>query len=377
MVRTLWHLWQTDPGFDPRGVLTFALAGAPAVDPSPQAVREGYAALGQRIRSLPGVQASSIALGSVPMASDSEVPFWVVGQPPPTEQAHPWALVYMVSADYRPAFGLTLLRGRFITPEDTEHAPHVVVIDEELARAAFGSKDPIGEQLHLDVIDTDYRVVGVVGHVRQWGLDSDVGTRVRSQMYLSFRQLPDAVMPVVAIQSAWVVRSLLPRGVLTEQIRRTVHDFSPTITMFNVRTMEEIIDGSLAERRLARLLLGSFAGLALLLAAVGIYGVMSQFVLQSTHDLGIRMAVGASPGTVLTMVLASAVRMALAGIAVGAVLTIGVTQVMGGLLYGVTATDPITFAWVAAVLGAVALAASLVPAWRAAKVDPIVVLRYE
>jgi predicted permease len=377
MVRTIWQLWQTDPGFEPRGVLTFALAGSPSVDQSPQAIREGYAALGERIRSLPGVEASSIALGSVPMASDSEVPFWVVGQPPPTDQAHPWSLIYMVSADYRPAFGLTLLRGRFITPEDTETAPSVVVIDEELARVAFGSRDPIGEQLHLDVVDVDYRVVGVVGHVRQWGLDSDAVARVRSQMYLSFRQLPDAVMPVVATQSAWVVRSGLARGVLTEQIRRTVYDFSPTMTVFNVRTMEEIIDGSLADRRLARLLLGLFAGLALLLAAVGIYGVMSQFVLQSTHDLGVRMAVGASPGAVLTMVLTSAVRMALAGIGVGAVLSMGVTRLMGGLLYGVTATDPIAFTSVAAVLGAVALAASLVPAWRAAAVDPMVVLRHE
>jgi hypothetical protein len=292
-------------------------------------------------------QASSIALGSVPMASDSEVPFWVVGQPPPTEQAHPWSLIYMVSADYRPAFGLTLLRGRFITPEDTENAPNVVVIDEELARAAFGSKDPIGEQLHLDVIDTDYRVVGVVGHVRQWG----------STVMRHARAVADVPVVPTAARRRDARRGHpvglgraepLPRGVLAEQIRRTVYDFSPTMTVFNVRTMEEIIDGSLAERRLARLLLGSFAGLALLLAAVGIYGVMSQFVLQSTHDLGVRMAVGASPGAVLTMVLASAARMALAGIAVGAVLTAGVTQLMGGLLYGVTATDPITFAWVAA-----------------------------
>jgi predicted permease len=377
MVRTLWQLWQVDPGFDPRGVLTFALAGSPAVDQTPQAIRESYAALNQRIRSIPGVEASSIALGSVPMASDSEVPFSVVGQPPPPEQAHPWSLIYMVSADYRRAFGLTLLRGRFITPEDTETAPSVVVIDEELARAAFGAKDPLGERLHLDVIDTDYEVVGVVGHVRHWGLDGDAAARVRLQMYLSFRQLPDSVMPVVATQSAWVVRSHLAQGVLAEQIKRTVNDFSPTMTVFNVRTMEEIIHGSLAERRLARLLLGSFAGLALLLAAVGIYGVMSQLVLQSTHELGVRIAVGASPGAVLTMVLASAARMALAGIAVGAVLSLGVAQLLGGLLYGVTASDPITLAGVAAVLGAVTLAASLVPAWRATTVDPMVVLRCE
>ena len=378
MVRTLWHLWHVDPGFDPKGVLTFALAGSPSAGSSPQAVREGYAALEHLVRSVPGVDAASVVLGSLPMSSDSQAPFWVVGQPHATEVARlPWALFSMVSGDYRPALGLTLLRGRFIEPGDTENAPYVVVVDEELARSQFGASDPIGQRLHVAVIDVEYEIVGIVGHVRHWGLDSDDGARVRSQMYMSFRQLPDAAMPVVATQSAWVVRSRLPQGALTEQITRVVYDANPQMTMFNVRTMEEIIDGSLGQKRLARLLLGSFAALALLLAAVGIYGVMSQVVLQSTHDIGVRMAVGASPRAVLGMVLASASGMAVAGIAAGVLLTIGATRLMQGLLYGVSATDPLTFACVAAVLAGVTLAASLVPAWRATKVDPIVVLRYE
>jgi ABC-type antimicrobial peptide transport system permease subunit len=149
------------------------------------------------------------------------------------------------------------------------------------------------------------------------------------------------------------------------------------MTMYGVQTMQEIIEASLAQRRLARLLLGSFAILALLLAAVGIYGVMAQLVLQTTHDIGVRMAVGASPRAVLGMVLASAMGMALAGVVAGAALTMVATRLMQGLLYGVSATDPVTFASVAALLGGVALAASLVPAWRATKVDPMVTLRYE
>jgi predicted permease len=312
------------------------------------------------------------------MTGDSEVPFWVVGEPHATEQSQlPWGLFYMVSGEYRPAFGLTLLRGRFITPQDTEKAPYVVVIDEELARQYFPSKDPIGQRLHMAIIDSEYEIVGIVRHVRHWGLDSDATARVRAQMYMSFPQLPDAVIPLLANSSNWVVRSRLAPGVLEQQIKRAVFAFNPEMTLYGAETMEQIIDESLSQKRMARLLLGSFAGLALLLAAVGIYGVMSQLVLQTTHDIGVRMAVGASPRAVLGMVLGRAMGMALAGIAIGAALTVAATRLMQGMLYGVSATDPATFGSVAAVLAGVALAASLVPAWRATQVDPMVVLRCE
>jgi putative ABC transport system permease protein len=378
MVRTMWHLWQIDPGFDPKGVLTFSLAGMPSRDPAPDALRAGYDALERRIRRVPGVESASIVAGSLPMSGDSEVPFWVVGEPHADEQSKlPWALFYTVSAEYRQAFGLTLLRGRFITPADAAKAPFVVVIDEELARSQFQSKDPIGQRLHLSIIDVEYEIVGIVRHVRHWGLDSDDTARIRSQLYLPFRQLPDAIMPMAANGSDWIVRSRLAPGVLADQIKHAVFEQNPTMTMYGVQTMEEIIDASLSQKRLARLLLGSFAILALLLAAVGIYGVMSQLVLQTTHDIGVRMAVGASSRAVLGMVLTSAMGMALAGVVAGAALTIAATRLMRGLLYGVSATDPVTFASVAALLGGVALAASLVPAWRATKVDPMVTLRYE
>jgi predicted permease len=378
MVRTMWYLWQIDPGFDPRGVLTFSLAGSPAAEPSPAALRERYAALEDRIRQVPGVEHASVVLGSVPMSGDSEVPYWVAGEPHATEQSQlPWALFYTVSGDYRPAFGVQLLRGRFLTAADTEKSPNVAVIDEELARLSFPSKDPIGQRLHLAIIDVEFEIVGIVRHVRHWGLDSDATARVRAQMYLAFRQLPDAVMPLAANGSQWVVRSRLAPGVLEEQVKRAVFEFNPNMTMYGTQTMEQIIDDSLSQKRLARLLLGSFAGLALLLAAVGIYGVMSQLVLQTTHDIGVRIAVGASPRHVLGQVLSSAMGMAALGIAAGAALTLAAGRLMQGLLYGVSAADPVTFASVAAVLAAVALFASLIPAWRATKVDPMVVLRYE
>jgi len=378
MVRTMWQLWQVDPGFDPRGVLSFSLAGMPSTDPAPDVLRARYAALEERIRREPGVEHASIVFGSVPMTGDSEVPFWVAGQPHPAEQSQlPWALFYMVSGDYRPAFGLRLVRGRFVGPQDTEKSPYVAVIDEELARTAFGSRNPIGERVHLAIIDTEYEVVGIVRHVRHWGLDSDPTARVRSQMYLSFRQLPDPVMPMAANGSNWIVRSNLAPGVLEAQIKRAVFEINPNMTMYGAQTMEDIISASLSQKRLARLLLGFFAGLALLLAAIGIYGVMSQLVLQTTHDIGVRMAVGASPRAVLGMVVGNAMTMAAVGVLAGAALTLAGTRLMQGLLYGVSASDPVTFAAVAVVLGSVALAASLVPAWRATRVDPMVVLRYE
>jgi predicted permease len=378
MVRTMWRLWQVDPGFDAQRVLTFALAGSPTSTQTGQALRDGYVELERRIRLVSGVEAASIVGGSIPMTGDSELPFWVVGQPHATEQSQlPWALFYLVSGDYRPAFGLRVVRGRFIGEHDTEKSPYIVVIDEELARAVFPGKNPIGQRIHLELIDTEYEVVGIVGHVRHWGLERDATEKIRSQMYIPFRQLPDAIMPAAANSSAWVVRTPVAAGVMAEQIKRVVYAFSPTMTMYDTETMEDIISDSLSQKRLTRLLLGSFALLALLLAAIGIYGVMSQLVLQSTHDIGVRIALGAAPQRVLAMVIGNAMTMAGAGIAVGAVVALLATRLMSSMLYGVAATDPVTFVSVSAILAAVALLASYVPARRATKVDPMVVLRYE
>lgn len=378
MVRTMWRIWSVDPGFDPKGVLTFSLAGMPSDTAEPTALRAGYDTLERRIRALPGVASASIVGGSVPMAGDSELMYYVSGEPHAEEISKlPMSLFYMVSPEYRQAFGLKLLRGRFIAAADTERSAKVVVIDEEFARRSFGARDPMGRRLTLAIINEEYEVVGVVAHVRHWGLDSDEAGPVRAQMYLPFRQLPDAIMPVTANGSNWIVKSSLASGVLAAQIKRAVFETRPNMTMYDTVTMEEIIDASLSQKRLARLLLGSFAGLALLLAAIGIYGVMSQLVLQTTHDIGVRMAVGASRAAVLRQVLSGAMGMAVFGIVVGGVLTMAATRLMQGMLYGVSATDPLTFGAVAALLGSVALAASLVPAWRATKVDPMVVLRYE
>ena len=378
MVRTMWRLWQVDPGFEAQGVLTFSTAGSPTKDHSPQGLRDGDVRLEEIIRRVPGVERVSIQGGSVPMSGDSELPFWVSGRPHATEQTQmPWALFYLVSADYRDVFRLHQIRGRFITDQDTEKSPSVVVIDEELAKAVFPGEDPLGKSLHLDILNADYQIVGIVGHVRHWGLERDNTEKIRSQVYLPFRQLPDAIMPATDNGAGWVVRTSVASGVMTEQIKRAVYEFNPELTVYGSETMEEIISDSLSQKRLTRLLLGSFAVLALLLAAVGIYGVMSQLVQQSTHEIGVRMAVGAAPSAVLRMVLRNAMAMALGGILIGGVAAFVAAWFMSSLLYGVSASDPVTFVSVAAILAAVALLASYLPARRATKVDPMVVLRYE
>jgi putative ABC transport system permease protein len=378
MVRTMWSLWQVDPGFDAKGILTFALAGTPSADQSAQGLREGYMQLQDRIRQVPGVEAGSIVGGSIPMTGDSELPFWVAGRPHSTEQTKlPWALFYMVSGDYQKAFKLHMVKGRFVADTDTERSPYVTVIDEELARANFPNEDPLGKRIHLDILNADYEIVGIVGHVRHWGLERDNLERIRSQVYIPLRQVPDAIMPAAANGSGWVVRTTVSAAAMTEQIKRAVYAGNPDMTVYGSQTMEEIINDSLSQKRLTRMLLASFAVLALILAAVGIYGVMSQLVLQTTHEIGVRMALGAAPSAVLGMVLRNAMTMATIGIAVGVVLALLATRLLSSMLYGVGATDPLTFVSVAAILAGVALLSSYLPARRATKVDPMVVLRYE
>jgi predicted permease len=378
MVRTMWSLWQVDPGFDPKGILTFSTAGSPSKDPSATTIRQGWVQLEERIRQVPGVDTTSIVGGSIPMSGDSELPFWVAGRPHATEQTKlPWSLFYLVSPGYQKTFKLRMIKGRFINNTDTEKSPYIAVIDDELARMHFPNENSIGQHIHLDIINADYEVVGVVGHVRHWGLERDSLEKIRSQIYIPFRQLPDSIMPAAANGSGWVVRTSVGAAVMTEQIKRAVYAGNPDMTLYGSETMEEIITDSLSQKRLTRMLLASFAVLALILAGVGIYGVMSQLVQQTTHEIGVRMALGAAPGAVLAMVLRNAMTMALGGIAVGAVAALLATRLLSSMLYGVGATDPLTFVSVAGILTVVALLSSYLPARRATKVDPMVVLRYE
>jgi putative ABC transport system permease protein len=287
------------------------------------------------------------------------------------------SLFYPVDADYLNVMRIPLLRGRFLTPEDTEKSPCVAAVDEEFVVRAFPNEEPLGRHINLELIGMKCEIVGVVGHVKHWGLDSDSSAKVRSQMYLSFRQFPDSLMDLASTGSEYVLRTPGdPYGVVAG-LKQAVTEVSANMVLYGEQSMEDVISDSLSARRFTRLLLGAFALLALILAAVGIYGVVSYNVTQSTHDIGVRMALGADRRIVLGAVLKAAIGMAALGIALGAATAFAATRVMRELLFGVSATDPLTFGAVALLLFVVTLLASYMPARRATRVDPIVALRCE
>jgi len=378
MIRTMSHLGRVNPGLDPHNVLVFGVAGSPAVHGTPAAIRNGFAETSRQLRSVPGVSAVSILVGSIPMNTDSQLPYWVEGRPKPAEQSQmDQALFYGVEPEYFSLMRIPLLRGRLLTAGDNENTACAIDVDEEFARRAFPAQDPLGQHVNFDLLPMQCEIVGIVGHVKQWGLDTDATSSVRSQMYIAFRQFPDSVMDLASTGSGYVVRTAGDSHAPVPALKRATNAVNGNMVMFGEQSMEDVIEGSLGARRFTRLVLAVFAGLALLLAAVGIYGVMSYAVSQSVHEIGIRQALGADRRRVLAMVLGGAVRMAVVGIAIGGAGGLAATRAMKGLLFGVTAADPLTFAAVSLMLLLVTAIASYIPAWRAIRVDPITALRCE
>jgi predicted permease len=325
------------------------------------------------------VSAVSVLFGGLPMSGDdSELPYWVEGRPKPAEQSQmDMALFYPVGPEYLSVMRIPLLHGRFLSAQDSEKAPCAAAIDEEFAAKTFPNQQPLGQHLNLEVLPMKCEIVGIVGHVKHWGLDADATATVHSQMYLSYRQLPDSVMDLASTSSDYVVRADGDPRALVPALKQAIGAVSGNMVMFGEQSMQEVIDDSLSARRFTRLLLGTFAALALVLAGIGIYGVVSYSVTQSTHDIGVRMALGASRRAVLGAVLKGAMSMAGLGIVVGTAMAFAATRVMKELLFGVSATDPMTFGAVALLLAGVTLLASYIPALRATNVDPIVALRCE
>ncbi len=375
MIRTLVALWNVNPGFEAGKVLTFGFSLPPSMtNASPEAVRAALREVHDKFQSAPGVQAVAFSWGAVPLQGDDEWLFWIDGQPKPaSENDMNWAIDYVVDYDYLKIMGIPLKSGRFFTARDDEHAARVAVVDEVLADKFFPGQDPIGKRLHLNSTGEVAEIVGVVGHVKQWGLDTDDRQALRAQIYTPFMQLPDKAMGTAA---GVVVRSDRPASVF-ESIRQANSQMSSQQVVFGAQTMDEVITSSLARRRFSMILFGVFAGLALLLASIGIYGVVSYLAGRRTHEIGVRVALGAQGRDVLRLVLGDGAKMAAIGIGAGLIVSAGLTRLMADLLFGVSATDPLTFLGVAALLLSVALAACYVPARRAARVDPMVALRYE
>jgi predicted permease len=331
-----------------------------------------------KIVATSGVTAASLSWAATPFGYDDEDLFWLEGQPKPTsENDMSWSLSYVVQEDYLQVMGIPLERGRFFSAQDNERTTHVVVVDDVFAKKFFAGQDPIGKRIVLINKGGVAEIVGVVGHVKQWGLDSDDKQSLRAQLYFPYMQLPDQAMRLSSSGTGVLAKFDGNAPGIAGAIRTSVKQISTEQVMYGVQTMEEMIANSLATRQVSMIVFGVFAALALGLASVGIYGVISYLVGQRTHEIGVRMALGARRLDVLSMVLRDGIRLAVFGVVIGVIAALGLMRLLANLLFGVSSSDPATFAFVAILLTTVALAACYVPARRATKVDPIVALRYE
>jgi predicted permease len=377
MLRTLSRLWDVSPGFDPHHVLTFYVGLPPSTETAtPASIRASLLQLHDRLAAIPGVQSVSLLRGSLPMWDDGEDPFWIEGRPKPlSDNDKYWSIWSEVEPDYLKVMGIQLVRGRFFTSGDSESAPRVAVIDQDFTEKFFPGEDPIGKTFVDDYVGPT-KIVGVVQHVKQWGLDDRLA--IHAEFYLPFRQIPDKYMSRAIRSTTVVLRSTGNPLNLVDTIRYEIQQMNSDQVMFNPQTMDDIVySHSVVAQRFSMILLVAFAAMALLLASVGIYGVISYIVGQRTHEIGVRIALGAHQSHVMRWVLSEGARMALVGVAVGVAAALVLTRLMAGLLYGVSTMDPLTFAAVAALLMIVAMAACYIPAWRAMRVDPMVALRHE
>jgi len=272
--------------------------------------------------------------------------------------------------------GIRLLRGRFFNEQNNEHSTPVVVVDEVFAQKFFPHQDPLGKRVNLANYDDLAEIVGVVAHVKQWGLDSDDTQQLRAELYIPLVQMPDEYIKSTS-STAFVIRVAGEAAAAFASVRHVAQEMSDQQVIYGEETMEQVVSRSIASHRFLMILLAAFAALAVILASVGIYGVVSYVVGQRTHEIGVRMALGAQRTDVLRLILGGGARLVLTGIAIGILGAIALTRVMANQLFMVSASDPPTFVAVSLLLVFVALMACYVPARRAANVDPTVALRYE
>ena len=368
LLKSFARLQRVDPGFVPERLLTFAVALPAARYPSDTQRIAFFDQLFPRLAALPGVRAAG-GTSVLPFGGNwSTGSFTVEGFTPAEDEPGPWGDIRIVSPDFLQALGAPLRRGRHLTPDDGPGRPRVAVVDEEMVRRYWPDADPIGKRITFgpDSAPAWIEIVGVVGHTMHEGLDADA----RVQLYLPYAQRNPGQLTVA-------LRTTGDPARLTAAARSAVRAIDPDQPIANVRTMEELVDTSLGGRRLAAVLLAVFAGVALLMAAVGIYGVMSFAVAQRTRELGVRVALGASRASVLRLVVRQGMGLVLLGVAIGAAGALGLTRLIASQLYAVRSTDPATFGLVALALVATALVAILVPAARAMRLDPVAALRDE
>jgi predicted permease len=378
LLRTIIHLWNVNPGFNRQHVITFKVGLSPSLTATASSTRTAYRQLLDRIREIPGVQEVDFT-NVVPLSDHTNVgPFWIGARQSTPMQDAPHALYFETGPEYLQAMQIPLLRGRFFTPADNSDSEPVVVIDSVLAHTYFPHKEPVGQFITVAHWRTA-RVIGVVGHVLHWGL-GDTATHNPSQVYISFYQLSDEWVPAFARDLSVAVRTPLDVAAIMPAIKNVVYGTGKDQPVYDVQTMQQIASDSMASQKLPMILLGAFALLALLLASVGVYGVLSYSVSQRIREIGVRMALGAQRRDVLRMIIWQGLRLAVAGVLIGAGGALLLTRLLSTfsrLLYGVRADDPVTFMAVSFVLVGVSVLACYLPARRASRVDPMVALRCE
>ena len=380
LFRTMRRLWDVNPGFDTQHLITFKVGVSHSLTKTAPSTRIAYQQLIERIRQIPGVKAADFT-DTVPLSGQGgTMPFWIGSQNPTSLQGAPRLAMFLTGPDYLRTMGIPLLRGRFFTSEDTTKTPCVMVIDSVFAHNYFSDSDPLDQTLSAGFSPVGpCRIVGVVGHVKQWALD-DSSTYIQNLAYFPLYQDPDQWVPLNYPGTTIVVRTPLDAATVMPSIKKAVYVGGSDQPVYDVHAMREIVSESMSSQRFPLILLGTFAGLALLLASIGIYGVISYSVTQRVQEIGIRMALGAEKQTIFRSVVGHGLRLALAGLAIGTAVSLILTRLLTSfshLLYGVGASDPATFVAISAVLTAVAMLACYIPARRAMRVDPIVALRYE
>ena len=369
LLRSFAEILKVDPGFRPDGVLTMRVALPDAIYSKPEQVRGFYSELLDRVQKLPGVQAAGGVSGLPLSGQGGSGTTTIDSQSVPLEETTPEADQRVVTPDYFKAMGISLVRGRFFDARDSNTAAPVAMVDESLAKTFWPNQDPIGKRLHIGGRQSKMpwdTVIGVVRHVRNRTLEA----RSRMEVYWPESQRPYGAM-TLAILASGNPMNLVPT------IQREVSLIDPDLPVYPVSTMTEVMGDSLERRRLALILLAVFAGLALLLASIGIYGVTSYGVAQRHAEIGLRMALGADRGQVLSMLIRSGLTTIAIGLGLGLVMALFLTRLISGLLFSVRASDPVALGGAAVLLLAAALLAIFVPARRATKVNPMVALRYE
>jgi predicted permease len=381
MIRTLLALRNVQPGFQAASVLTMSSSLAGQKYETAAGMERLATELTRRLESIPGVQAATYAL-SLPLQLGPDMPFSIAGKVPRDGGPFNGDEVYRpVGAHYFQTLGIPLRRGRLFDERDSTIGRWTLIINQAMAKKYWPNENPLGATVTIGkgigggMEDRPREVIGVVGDVRENGLDQDAPP----VLYVPVSQEPNgmAALGNRILPSSWAVRGSGDTTTLARAVQQEVLSVDPDLPMARVMTMDRIIGKSIARQNFNVILLGIFGGVALLLAAIGIYGVMSYTVQQRTHEMGIRIALGAGTGQLLRMVVGQGLRLAAVGVTIGLAAAFGVTRVMSSLLYGVRATDAATFAAVALVLSAVAALACYIPARRATRVDPIVALRHE